>query len=105
MRAGRSSVDESSFTGEPLPVTKELGVNYISTHYNLIFIIYLTLNVNYRYCWYLLMMVDAMIIDYKFVRALCALRQLNRNTFMFLMVTLYGCILTDDEHTSFCVDT
>lgn len=25
VRAGRSSVDESSFTGEPLPVTKELG--------------------------------------------------------------------------------
>lgn len=49
------------------------------------------------------MMVDAMIIGYKFFRALCALCQLNRKTIMFLMVMLYGCILTDDEHNSFCV--
>lgn len=45
-----------------------------------------------------------LIVDSKFVRALCAMCLLNRTTIMFLMVTLFGCILTDDEHTSFCVD-
>lgn len=30
VREGRSSVDESSFTGEPLPVTKLPGVTILS---------------------------------------------------------------------------
>ncbi|MCI00128.1 copper-transporting ATPase PAA1 chloroplastic-like, partial [Trifolium medium] len=35
VRAGRSSVDESSFTGEPLPVTKELGSEVAAGSINL----------------------------------------------------------------------
>jgi hypothetical protein len=77
VRAGRSSVDESSFTGEPLPVTKELGVNCISTHYDLRFIIYLT-NMTCRYCWCILMMVNAVIIDSKFARELCVVPYVNQ---------------------------
>jgi Cu2+-exporting ATPase len=31
VKSGRSTIDESSFTGEPLPVTKESGVTFYST--------------------------------------------------------------------------
>lgn len=31
VKSGRSAIDESSFTGEPLPVTKEAGVTFFYT--------------------------------------------------------------------------